>query len=171
VRITRNGITGRALLAGLSGGAATLGAGAVAVLIYVAGYSVETGGTFSSPGGDMDFTGFPSLMIAMPAGALALPVCGVIAFRRARVPGANDIVMPASFITLVLAGELIFGLPENVPLLPEPVAFAAAATLAAAFCFLAVAIGLDKRAPSRWRMAAGAALLALMAPFLIALAS
>jgi len=159
VKNNRNGVAGRTLLAGLCGAAAASGGGAFAALIYRVGYGLETGWTFSSPGGDMDFTGYGSTMIALPCGAIAFGIFGSVLLRRAQIPHGGGFVFLAAMVTLALNFGLILHLPNVV-------SFAVTGVLSAFFCFAAVNLILDEHTTARWRLAGGTGLLFAMSPFL-----
>ncbi|WP_460363676.1 hypothetical protein [Actinocorallia lasiicapitis] len=150
--IAWNGVTGRTLLAGLCGGGAALAAGVFAALVYAIGYGVETGGTYTAPGDDMDFTGWPSLIFAIPCGATAFPFLAGFLFQRAGITPMGEIVLPAVVVTLVLAFDLLLRIPVET-LIP------ATGPAAAVFAFAAMALTLDRRAPTPWRATAAVTLL------------
>ncbi|WP_344449201.1 hypothetical protein [Actinocorallia aurantiaca] len=164
----QNGTVGRALVAGLCGGAATLAGGVAAVAVYLVVYGVETSFTYEAPGGDMDFTGFASFFSALPSGILAFPVAGWLLLRRFGFSPVADIQIPAASATFLACwaafispiGDLVIEGRTGVLL------SAVFACVVGGLCYAVAAIAVDRRGHLLWQLIAGGLLLATAVPVL-----
>jgi hypothetical protein len=165
----RQGTSAKDTLAvGFAGALATVAAGAVAVLVYGIGYGMETGGTFTAPGGDMDFTGWTSAMAGFACGALSFLAFAWLLVRRMGLTKARarETALPGVMLTGIATLELLdlTGAPGSA------VALALIGPPVAALCFAAAAFGSDERAKGTHRLALGLGLLILMVPILTTIA-
>ncbi|WP_170201400.1 hypothetical protein [Actinocorallia herbida] len=158
-----HGPGGRALRAGGQGAVAAAAAGAFAGLVFMAGFAVETGGTFAADG--RDFVGWLSLIAASCSSVVAFPVFAYLLFRRNRL-GREAGAVPASVVVTYAAGGNAMLLSATWPHSPTVVVLAVVGVATAALCFAAVALGLDERAAGRRRAVAFAVLVIVLAPSL-----
>jgi len=149
------------LVAGLCGGAAALIGWLAAVAVYFVGYGIETGFTYEAQGDDSEFTGFASLLFAVPIGSLTLPFAGWLLLRRFGFSSIARIQFLAAPAVLLVSWTVS---TNSGFLLPGLIGVFLLAVLTCVFgglCYAATVIVVDRRGRFLWNLMAFFLLLAI----------